>query len=169
MNPILFQFSFFQREIVVESYEFFMIASLILALTFSAVYIKKYNLPFKRSMGITLSMGILAFLGARILYNLLYLDDFLKEPLRIFSLSFSGYTLYGGMGAGLLGGWIISGKDAKFYLKLLDVLSPAAGIGVAVSRVGCFLNGCCFGKPTKMPWGIVFPRGSPAQLFAFWV
>jgi phosphatidylglycerol:prolipoprotein diacylglycerol transferase len=140
-----------------------MIVSLILALAISAVCIKKYGLPFKRSMIITFSMGILAFIGARILYNLLYLDEFLKDPIRIFSLSFSGYTLYGGLGAGLIGGWFILLKDSRYYLKILDALSPAAGIAAGVSRVGCFLNGCCFGKPTKMPWGISFPRGSLAD------
>ena len=58
------------------------------------------------------------------------------------------------------------------------MLAPTVGLGIGLGRIGCFLNGCCFGTPTDLPWGITFPSGSipdyvfphqsihPAQLYS---
>jgi phosphatidylglycerol:prolipoprotein diacylglycerol transferase len=45
-----------------------------------------------------------------------------------------------------------------------DTLTPAIALGTMFGRIGCFLNGCCYGRPTKLPWGVVFPPGSFAAL-----
>jgi phosphatidylglycerol:prolipoprotein diacylglycerol transferase len=51
-------------------------------------------------------------------------------------------------------------------LEVFDYFSPTLGLGLAITRIGCFLNGCCFGLPTKEPWGISFPPGSiPYSVF----
>jgi phosphatidylglycerol:prolipoprotein diacylglycerol transferase len=47
-------------------------------------------------------------------------------------------------------------------LKLLDIISPGIALGYSIGRIGCFLNGCCFGKPTDLPWGLVYSSVSPA-------
>ena len=58
------------------------------------------------------------------------------------------------------------------------MLAPTVGLGIGLGRIGCFLNGCCFGTPTDLPWGVTFPEGSipdyifhnqaihPAQLYS---
>ena len=50
-------------------------------------------------------------------------------------------------------------------LKMLDVMAPALALGLFFGRVGCFLNGCCYGRPTELPWGVLFPENSPAGYF----
>lgn len=45
-------------------------------------------------------------------------------------------------------------------LKLLDIIAPSLALGLAFGRMGCFLNGCCYGAPTDLPWGIAWPEGS---------
>ena len=45
-------------------------------------------------------------------------------------------------------------------LDVFDYFAPTVGLGIGISRIGCFLNGCCFGTPTDLPWGIEFPIGS---------
>jgi len=47
---------------------------------------------------------------------------------------------------------------------LADAIAPSAGVALALVRGGCFLSGCCFGKETTLPWGGVFPIGSPAHV-----
>src|SRR5207253_6755876 len=48
--------------------------------------------------------------------------------------------------------------------ELLDTLVPAGLLALAIGRVGCFLAGCCYGRPTALPWGVVFPAlGPPAR------
>ena len=45
---------------------------------------------------------------------------------------------------------------------MLDVVAPSLALGIALGRVGCFLNGCCYGDLCKLPWGVSFPHDSPA-------
>jgi phosphatidylglycerol:prolipoprotein diacylglycerol transferase len=47
---------------------------------------------------------------------------------------------------------------------LADALTPSLALGTMFGRIGCFLNGCCYGQPTAQPWGVVFPRDSFAYL-----
>ena len=51
-------------------------------------------------------------------------------------------------------------------LDIFDYFAPTLGLGLIFARVGCYLNGCCFGTPTELPWGISFPPGSiPYAIF----
>jgi phosphatidylglycerol:prolipoprotein diacylglycerol transferase len=47
-------------------------------------------------------------------------------------------------------------------LKISDILVPALGLGSFLTRIGCFFNGCCYGTPTNVPWGVIFPPESAA-------
>ena len=46
-------------------------------------------------------------------------------------------------------------------LATFDLIAPSMMIGLALGRIGCFLNGCCYGGPTSLPWAVRFPPGSP--------
>jgi len=52
------------------------------------------------------------------------------------------------------------------FLKIADIIAPAIGLGIFITRIGCFLNGCCYGVPTESKFGMIFPSESPAG-FAF--
>jgi len=68
----------------------------------------------------------------------------------------SGLTIYGAVLGATLGIWIYS-KFSKFnFAYLADLLAPAVPLAQAVGRVGCTLNGCCYGLPTSLPWGVVY-------------
>lgn len=71
-----------------------------------------------------------------------------------------GFTYYGGFLFAALVGVMYARTRGHSFLALADFLSPAVAIGLVFGRIGCFLNGCCYGRPTKLPWGIRFPRGS---------
>ena len=49
------------------------------------------------------------------------------------------------------------------FLKFADAIIPAVGLGIFFTRIGCFLTGCCYGVPTELPWGVVFPSGCAAH------
>jgi phosphatidylglycerol:prolipoprotein diacylglycerol transferase len=72
-----------------------------------------------------------------------------------------GLASVGGVWAGLVATWFVARLLRLDPWGLLDVLAPAALLGLAVGRVGCFLGGCCYGRPTLLPWGIVFPELGP--------
>ncbi len=83
----------------------------------------------------------------------------------------AGLASMGGIGGGLVMVAAASRLAGVRYLDLLDAFAPGAILGFGIGRIGCFLAGCCFGRPTDLPWGIVLPDlgpppRHPVQLYA---
>lgn len=105
---------------------------------------------------------IAGIIGARIFYVLLKWSEYFKHhPQDIFRIDKGGLVFYGG--------FILAAVILFFYIKkicradsirCLDVVAPALAAAHALGRIGCFFNGCCFGKKTEMPWGVVYKLGS---------
>ena len=114
----------------------------------------------------TLLGGII---GARLLYVLLQGDAFLREPWEIPAIWHGGLVWYGGFLGATLAGWFYARAKKLAFLRVMDQVIPFLALGHAIGRIGCFLNGCCFGKPTDAWCGVVFPgqgaRVYPTQLF----
>ncbi|MFH1277745.1 MAG: prolipoprotein diacylglyceryl transferase [Candidatus Eisenbacteria bacterium] len=111
-----------------------------------------------------LSIAILvsSIVGARVLYILPYWDEFAANPARIFAIWQGGLTMYGGLlGAVAASVLFMRAKKMPFW-EVSDVVAPSVALGLAVTRIGCFLNGCCFGLPTHLAWGVRFPPHSAA-------
>ena len=68
----------------------------------------------------------------------------------------SGLTIYGGVLGAILGMWIYSKFSSFKFSYFADVIAPGIILAQAVGRVGCTLNGCCYGEPTSLPWGVVY-------------
>jgi phosphatidylglycerol:prolipoprotein diacylglycerol transferase len=102
-----------------------------------------------------------AIVGARLFYVVSYWDkDFAGRPFyEVFMVQNGGIVYYGGLiGASLT--CIIFARARKLPLwRLADVLAPSIALGSFFGRWGCLMNGCCYGSPTTMPWGIRFPPG----------
>jgi phosphatidylglycerol:prolipoprotein diacylglycerol transferase len=84
-------------------------------------------------------------------------------PARLLSavnLPDGGLVWYGGLFAGALVAWWICRTRKIPFLQLGDVVAPSLFVGLAFGRVGCFLNGCCYGDRCSLPWGVRFPMGS---------
>ena len=75
-----------------------------------------------------------------------------------------GLASTGGVAAGLAAAFVVARATRRPAGELLDALVPAGLLALAIGRVGCFLAGCCYGRPTALPWGVVFPAlGPPAR------
>jgi phosphatidylglycerol:prolipoprotein diacylglycerol transferase len=75
-----------------------------------------------------------------------------------------GLASTGGIAAALPAACIVARVTRRPAGELLDALVPAGLVALAIGRVGCFLAGCCYGRPTALPWGVVFPAlGPPAR------
>lgn len=102
--------------------------------------------------------------GARMFYVIHYFEHFKENPVSVFAIWQGGLEL--------LGGVLLAITIIFFYLlyhKLpvrhyLDILAIGLMLALAFGRIGCFLNGCCFGKPTELPWAVRFPYNSIAYL-----
>ena len=113
----------------------------------------------------TVLIGVLGgIVGARIYYVLEYLDAFLKKPLEVFAIWHGGIAWVGGLIGGTLAGYAyLKMKHPDLVFKIADVVMTALPLAHAVARIGCTGYGCCFGKPSNLPWAISFPAGSPAS------
>lgn len=67
-----------------------------------------------------------------------------------------GLTWFGGLAGGVLAGWVYSRTARIPFALLADACSPGMALAYGVARIGCFLNGCCYGAPTRLPWGVRF-------------
>lgn len=107
--------------------------------------------------------------GGRLLYVLLQWPFFAQAPLEVFALWHGGLVWYGGFFGGLLSGYGYTRAQGLNFLRVLDQFIPFGVLGHAVGRIGCFLNGCCYGKPTDLWCGVDFSgqgqRVLPTQLF----
>ncbi len=75
-----------------------------------------------------------------------------------------GLAYYGGLAGGAVVLIVAARRNGVAPLALLDLVAPVSALALGVTRVGCFLNGCCFGRPSALPWAVSYPPGSPAQL-----
>ncbi len=107
--------------------------------------------------------------GARLLFVLQNLGYFAENPLEIIMVFKGGLSMYGGILASFFGGlWFIKRRKKDFW-KIADLLAPFIMLGQAIGRIGCFLNGCCYGKHTDSCLGVKFPalahKVHPTQLY----
>jgi phosphatidylglycerol:prolipoprotein diacylglycerol transferase len=100
-----------------------------------------------------------AILGARILYVISYWrEQFAGKPFyEVFMIQHGGLVFYGGLIGAILAG-VIYCRTRKLPLwKTADVLAPSIALGQVFGRIGCLLNGCCYGRVCNLPWAIHFP------------
>jgi len=99
--------------------------------------------------------------GARLVFVVTYWQEFFagKPWWEIFMIRHGGLVFYGGfLGAAL--GCILYTRVKKIPLwKFADVLAPSIALGYVFGRIGCLLNGCCYGLPCELPWAIHYPPG----------
>jgi phosphatidylglycerol:prolipoprotein diacylglycerol transferase len=81
----------------------------------------------------------------------------------MFYIHRGGIVFYGGFVGGVLGAWIYARIKKLDFWKLADLLAPSLVLAHAFGRLGCFMNGCCYGKSCSLPWGVEFPAGTVAD------
>jgi phosphatidylglycerol:prolipoprotein diacylglycerol transferase len=109
-----------------------------------------------------LDAAVFGLLGGLAGAKLLWVVEHAGEaPLAELIVSRGGLSWFGGFAGGLLVGLGIIRRRGLSMLAVLSAATPALAIGHAIGRVGCFLVGDDYGRPTGLPWGIAFPEGLP--------
>jgi len=103
--------------------------------------------------------------GARMGYILFYqymnLTEYLHHPLEIIAVWHGGMSFHGGLIGAVMAGWWFSKRRRISFWALADRVIVAAPIGLGLGRIGNFINGELFGRPSDLPWAMVFPGGGP--------
>lgn len=121
---------------------------------------KKREMDADIVINIGLIVVIAGFFGAKLLYCIVELPTFLKDPLLV--LSSSGFVVYGGIAAGILAAFLYCRKKNVSFLKYFDLIIPSVALAQGFGRIGCFLAGCCYGCETSLPIGIIFQNSNIA-------
>lgn len=153
---------------------------LILSLTYSlglvGVDLRAKARDLSRGMALDISLALMVggFLGARI-FHVVYEqpERYWAQPLEILKFWNGGFVFYGGFLGALVATALFIRLKKESFLFWADFFAPILSFGYAFGRLGCFFNGCCFGKTCDLPWAIEFnhpglPLGlrHPTQIYA---
>jgi len=120
----------------------------------------KEHLSQRLMLNLVLGIVIFALVGARAFYVLIHFHHYLLHPKEVYQISEGGMVLYGGLLFSLaFSVYYIKTRNLSFS-QIADCAAPAIAFGLSIGRIGCFLNGCCYGIPSS--FGFIFPLTSPA-------
>ncbi len=153
MHPILFKIG----PICIYSYGVMMVAAFFAATYLAARAAKRTGIPRDFIIDSAILMLFSGILGARILYVILDFKEYIRNPIEIIMVNHGGLAFYGGAVTALIAELIFIKVRGFSIYKIGDLLVPYIALGQAIGRIGCFLNGCCFGRPTDSFFGVIFP------------
>lgn len=157
----------------VHSYGLCIAIGLIVCLYIACVRAKKVGLSDDMCYGILYVGVICGFIGAKLMFIVVEWKDFIKDPVSF--ISTSGFVVFGGLTAGMFAAFIYCKIKKQSFVSYLDLVVPSIAIAQCFGRIGCFMAGCCYGRPTDSFLGITFhnsyyaPNGVsllPTQLFS---
>jgi phosphatidylglycerol:prolipoprotein diacylglycerol transferase len=142
--------------LTVYTYGVLLAAAYLFGLKLAMVRAKSRNLDQTRILDLGIYIIISALVGAKLLLLVTDFRTFADNPRELLSLARSGGVFYGGL--------ILAVSVALWYIRRIglplwttcDVFAPGIALGHVVGRLGCLFAGCCYGKPTSVPWAITF-------------
>ena len=176
MHPILFRIG----SLVVHTYGVMLMLAFAVSIAIAAKSARRhrdadpaYPITPEQVLDLGIWLTVAGLIGARIMFVLLDWEQYAPHPVDMLKVWQGGMSFHGGFFGGLIALAIFCVRNKIPVLTMADVYAPGCMFGYAVGRVGCFLNGCCYGAPTTMPWGIRFhddgvltPPSHPTQLYS---
>jgi phosphatidylglycerol:prolipoprotein diacylglycerol transferase len=160
MFPELFEIPFI--HLTVKSYGTMMVIAFLAAVFLIRRLSRSFTPDPQYITNASLYSLIAGVVGSRLFYVIHHFDEFKGNLLSVFAIWKGGLELLGGVLAAIA----VIGLYCRYHKlpvrRYLDILAIGLMLALVFGRIGCFLNGCCFGKPTSLPWGVRFPYGSYA-------
>lgn len=153
MYPELFRIGSFP----INTYGVFLALAFLCAILITVKLGERDGLPRDRIYDLCLWMLLASLIGSKLL--MLFTEpEYRDNPLQLVSLDFlrSGGVFYGGLIGAVLAGYFLMRRYKLPWWKTADACAPGIAIGNFFGRQGCFAAGCCWGKPTTLPWGVKF-------------
>lgn len=153
MYPELFKIGNFP----INTYGVFLALAFLCAILIAVKLGARDGLRREKIYDLCLWMLVSSLIGSKIL--MLFTEpEYRDHPWQLLSLDFlrSGGVFYGGLISGILAGYLLIRRYKLPWWKTADACAPGIAIGNFFGRQGCFAAGCCWGKPTSLPWGVKF-------------
>lgn len=155
MYPELFHIGSFP----VNTYGLFLAIAFLCAILITVKLAQRDGLPKEKIYDLSLWMLLASLIGSKVL--MLFTEpEYRDHPWQLISLDFlrSGGVFYGGLIGAVLMGYFLMKRYKLPWWKTADACAPGIAIGNFFGRQGCFAAGCCWGKPTTLPWGVKFSQ-----------
>jgi len=153
MYPELFHIGSFP----INTYGVFLALAFLCAILITVRLAVRDGLPREKIYDLSLWILLASLVGSKVL--MFWTEpEYREHPLQLFSLDFlrSGGVFYGGLMGAVLTGYFLMKRYKLPWWKTADACAPGIAIGNFLGRQGCFSAGCCWGKPTTLPWGVKF-------------
>ena len=152
MHPILFEIGSW----TIYAYGVLLAAAYLAGLQLAVVRARRAGLDASRVMDLGIYLIIAALIGAKLMLVLVDFRYFLSQPGEILSLVRAGGIFYGGLIAAVGVAFVLVRRYGLPMWATADLIAPGIALGHVVGRFGCLLAGCCYGRPTSVPWAITF-------------
>jgi phosphatidylglycerol:prolipoprotein diacylglycerol transferase len=155
MYPELFRIGNFP----INTYGVFLALAFLCAILITVKLAARDGLPREKIYDLCLWMLLSSLIGSKVL--MLFTEpEYRDHPWQLLSLDFlrSGGVFYGGLIGAVLSGYFLMRRYKLPWWKTADACAPGIAIGNFFGRQGCFAAGCCWGKPTTLPWGVKFTK-----------
>jgi len=149
-------------HVTIKSYGLMMVVGFLSAVWLIRVLAREITPDPQMIINAALYSLVAGLAGARLFYVVHYFEHFRSRPLAAFAIWEGGLELLGGVLLAITVIFLYLLYHRLPVRRYLDILAIALMLALAFGRIGCFLNGCCYGRPTDLPWGVRFPYGSPA-------
>lgn len=165
MHPVIFKIGWFE----LRSYGLLLATAFVVGIIIAFYRAKKQGMDPGVILDLSFLIVLSSIIGARFLYVIFHLDEFQGHWLDVVNpfqssgqVGIAGLTMLGGLLLAIIVTLVFLTVKRLPILKVTDIMAPSVALGIFITRIGCFLNGCCFGKPSALPWALVFPSDSPA-------
>jgi len=152
MHPILLKIG----SLTIFTYGFFLALAFLAAMALAGQEARRVGLPPGRVYDLCFYSIIAALIGARVFQVLLEWNFYWAHPQDIIKVWDGGLAFQGGLVLGIITAVCYMWRHSLPVWKTLDVLALAMPLGQGIGRIGCFMAGCCYGRPTDLPWGVTF-------------
>ncbi len=156
MRPVLFKIG----SIPIYSYSVMVVTAFFACLVYAYLEARRIGEDKQKVVDLAFYMFITGIGGSRILHVIIEWEHFADDPLSIFKIWRGGLVYYGGFILAIITVFVFVRYHKLPMGKWMDLMAPVAMISLVFGRIGCFLNGCCYGGPAPewLPWAVVYPK-----------
>lgn len=163
---IWFTPTLFPSGLPIRGYGMMMLFGSCAAVAAAAYRGRQLGLPSDLIFSLAFWLVIPGIVGARLFHVIEYWQQYWQPTIwetfkEIVNVPAGGLVVYGSLIGGAVGFVAFVRKYRLPGLAMADLIAPSLALGLAIGRIGCLLNGCCYGGPCDRPWAVTFPAGSP--------
>ena len=158
MYPLILDLGFIQ----LRSYGLALAFAFLMGILLASYRGKKVGLNPDLILDLSVYIIISSIIGARTYFVVTHWHLYSGDLLNVFKVWEGGLSVQGGVILSVIVSYFYVKRVQIDFFQLADVMIPCVALGQMIGRIGCFLNGCCYGKPCDLPWGVSFPETDTA-------